>query len=102
MSMARLRPGAAVALFQRSGTRPRLANSSRTRGITPGSARAWTEKETVAAGCRSATAAFDGIGLILGKKMANRHVPGSYRARVGNSPDAGAMRRLVHPAEIRP
>src|SRR6185437_4393375 len=34
-------------LCQLVGTRPRLANSARTRGITPGSALAWTEKQAV-------------------------------------------------------
>jgi hypothetical protein len=39
--------------------------------------------------------------LVLGKKSANQCVPGFCRARVGNSPHAGAMRHRIHIAEIR-
>src|SRR5258708_33655877 len=40
-----------VALCQLDGTRPRLAKSSRTRGMTPGSALAWTAKQAAWRDC---------------------------------------------------
>src|SRR5215469_9292236 len=87
----------ATALCHSSGTRPRLANSSSTRGITPGSARACREKKVVVAVSAAATVtAGDDIDGILGKRLANQHGPGPRRARVGNSPNAGAMCRPQH------
>src|SRR5437773_9112756 len=91
-----------AALCHLCGTRPRLANSSRMRGMTPGSAAAWTEKEN-ASGARwrsapdSAGAAVsnsrDDIEEILGKMRANQQGPSPEGARVANSPDAGGMCR---------
>ena len=63
-----------AALFQRWGTRPRFANSSRTRGMTPGSADARIKNETESgAEERSETAAAAGengesIAKFLGKR----------------------------------
>src|SRR5580704_16493383 len=74
-------------LCQVEGTRPRLANNSSTRGITPGSACAWTEKQAVAEGSSSATVARrGGMSLVLGRKAANRASPNPQRVRDHNSP----------------
>jgi hypothetical protein len=65
--------------------------------MTPGSARAWTEKNVVKDGSAAATAAArDDIGVILGKGSANQNGPGPQGARVDNSPHAGAMRHPQH------
>src|SRR5436190_5566769 len=85
-----------------SGTRPRLANSSRTRGMTPGSDLAWREKQVAEETPRSAATETDDISVILGIEMANHDGPSPCGARVANSPDAGAMRRSSHPPDVRP
>src|SRR6266550_6942056 len=87
-----------AALCHLCGTRPRLANSSRMRGMTPGSAAAWTEKQNASgASPRSAAGAVssrrDDIEEILGKMRANQQGPSPEGARVANSPDAGGMCR---------
>src|SRR5690348_8389996 len=76
-------------LCQLVGTRPRLAKSASTRGITPGSASAWTEKQAVGvSGGWKAVAAgnMDGIldigrrangtGPILGNEDRGANSPG--------------------------
>src|SRR5438105_15061263 len=84
------------------GTSPRLANSSTTRGITPGSARAWTEKQTqrgeasLSAWAAAPNGREDDIAKILGGLGTNQHGPSPFRARVGNSLLAGTMRRRIH------
>src|SRR5205085_11454999 len=72
------------------------------RGMTPGSAAAWTEKENASdarwrSAPDSAAAAVsnsrDDIEEILGKMRANQQGPSPEGARVANSPDAGGMCR---------
>ena len=94
-----------TALCHFCGTRPRLANNSRTRGITPGSAAAWTEKQTATKGASlaatgAAPSSTDDIGQTLGRMMANQHGPSPFRAREANSPAAGAMCRPGHPLNV--
>src|SRR3954451_14044814 len=95
-------PASETALFQRCGTRPRFANSSRTRDMTPGSASARIEKETESgSGEQSKAVAAAGeteesIADFLGRWRANRRGPGPNGTRDANSPDAGAMRRHAH------
>src|SRR5713226_8962067 len=85
-----------TALCHFCGTRPRLANSSTTRGIIPGSARAWTEKQTereepsLSASAAAAKGIGDDIAKILSELETNQHGPSPSEARVGNSPLAGA------------
>ena len=81
-----------VELRHKDGTRPRLAKSSSTRGITPGSARASTEKQAVAGRLLSATdAASCGMSVVLGGKAANSQSPNPRGARGRNSPIRPAM-----------
>src|SRR5205814_9006772 len=91
-----------AALCHLCGTRPRLANSSRMRGMTPGSAAAWTEKQNASdarwrSAPDSAAAAVsnsrDDIEEILGKMRANQQGPIPEGARVANSPAGGGMWR---------
>jgi hypothetical protein len=77
-------------LCQLVGTMPRLAKSSSTRGITPGSASAWTEKQAVgwvSGGRREAAAGSmvnildigrraKGTGPILGNEDRGANSPG--------------------------
>src|SRR5262249_4221625 len=89
-----------------SGTSPRLLNSSSRRSITPGSARAWTENDTVAgksspsASDVAAKEKADDIVKFLGGVETNQPLPSPDRAPVANSPSAGAMRRLGHHANV--
>src|SRR2546423_14387099 len=87
-----------AALCHLCGTRPRLANSSRMRGMTPGSAAAWTEKENASeARWRSApdsaagavSKSRDDIGEILGKMRAEQQGPSPGGGRGGNLPGGG-------------
>src|SRR3954454_13982358 len=95
-------------LSQRCGTRPRLANSSTMRGITPGSASARIEKETGSGSeVRSETAAAadetdGGIAEILGRQWTKRRNPGPHRTRDANSADASAVRPDAHCCNLRP
>src|SRR5882724_1834957 len=96
MSIVRSRSsGPEVELCQHVGTRPRLAKSSSTRGITPGSARAWTAKQATVAGRRLAApsesgacaAGNDMAEKLLGSgKTANGNGPILAKDRVANSP----------------
>src|SRR5579863_6343576 len=87
-------------LCQRVGTRPRLAKSSSTRGITPGSASAWIEKQAArAASGRKAFAALgDMEGILVGVRLAKIScpIPGS-EDREANSPGESAIEaRALH------
>src|SRR5579863_6557182 len=87
-------------LCQRVGTRPRLAKSSSTRGITPGSASAWIEKQAArAASDRTAFAALGDInGILVGVRLAKVSGPilGS-EDREPNSPGESAIEaRMLH------
>src|ERR1700719_3279040 len=78
--------------------------------MTPGSAMAWTEKQTVtraaSQSARSAAGAApsdtDDIGKILGRMMANQHGPSPFGARDANSPNAGVMCRPGHKVNVCP
>src|SRR5579883_1329036 len=98
MSMVRSR--ALARLCQLVGTNPRLANSSRTRGMTPGSASAWTEKQAVGSVlARVALAAMDDMVefLDLGRQ-ANGESPAPGKGdRGANSPEGpGIEAPVVH------
>src|SRR5688572_27382586 len=83
-SMARSSP--ATAASKRDGTRPRLANSSRTRGITDASEAANTEKQYV--GTERGSDAGMIHGLLRGQLGTNGRFPILGEDRVANSLDA--------------
>src|SRR5690349_21222227 len=100
-----------MVLTQRRGTNPRFANSSSTRGITPGSTPARIEKaKTPTAGSASeggaesaaaaATDDMDGVFLNTGE-TANSNDPILYQDRVANSPaEPVAEGPHVHPRTV--
>src|ERR1700676_672498 len=73
-----------------------------TRGMTPGSARAWSRNETVTGEASPSLSAAapsgmeDDIAKILGGLAVNQHGPSPSGARGGNSPLAGAMCKPDH------
>src|SRR5690348_5081509 len=89
-SMARSSP--VTAASNRVGTRPRLANSSRTRGITDASEAAKTEKQYV--GTERGSVAGMIHGLLSGQLGTNERHPILDEDQVANSPDA---RRCADP-----
>src|SRR5262249_20795540 len=102
--------GPEAVLCQLDGTRPRLAKSSRTRGMTPGSARACTEKHAtlqIAATWRdSRRDELDAVAQAAGDDMAgklqddggtaNGNSPILRQDRVANSPVAATEEGCSH------
>ncbi len=100
---------AVTRLCQLVGTIPRLAKSSITRGITPGSASAWTEKQAVGWVSVGRALATEGsmdvildlgrranrMGPILGNEDRDANSPGEpgIKAPVAHGSDANRRRR---------
>src|SRR5690242_8319574 len=82
-------------LVQAMGTRPRFAKSSRTRGITPGSARAWTAKQATGSERGSGAASM----ADLQKKRTNDDEPILGEDRGRNS--RNLERAFAHRAEAK-
>src|SRR5690348_16754384 len=85
-------------LCQLVGTKPRLAKSASTRGITPGSASAWTEKQAVgwvSGGRAEAVAGNMDVILDLGRRANGKGPILGNEDRDANSPDEPAIEAPV-------